>query len=105
MYGFEALIINQWKDYGPICMYQFFFTFPVKDKCNSLYFEETAFCQMSLCNPICHTMDCVWLSASSVASQTSPGLALPNVGLLTCRSRSMHGSLKPACSVSPVMDV
>ena len=24
MYGFEALIINQWKDYGPICMYYFF---------------------------------------------------------------------------------
>lgn len=24
MYGFEALIINQWKDYGPICMYHFF---------------------------------------------------------------------------------
>ena len=75
MYGFEALIINQWKDYGPICMYHFFSlrmcVIGVVVVIKNLHFG-----QMYLCSPSCHTMDCVWVSASSVASETSLGMTL-----------------------------
>ena len=76
MYGFEALIINQWKDYGPICMYHFF---PVRMSVIRVVvlIKKLHFVQMYLCNSFCHTMDCVWVSASSVASETSPRLPLP----------------------------
>ena len=98
MYGFEALIINQWKDYGPICMYHFF---PVRMSAIRVVvlIKKLHFVQMYLCNSFCHTMDFVWVSASSAASETSPRLPFHTSVSSVCQKKVASISTILSCRV------